>query len=193
MSATRRDRYIDLEMELTKAQKGIYSAILADDGTFPNSRLPLLVYPAALVEKSGDLAPRFERLFMGNSWGGAWRNGICSLHHYHSTAHEVLGICGGSGLVQLGGGSGVSVRVRPGDCVVIPAGVAHKLLERTAGFLVVGAYPAGQSYDVCYGRPGERPFADRRIEGVPLPALDPVRGEDGPLQQLWGAGSNGSS
>ena len=193
MDSYRRDRYIDLQMELTKAQEGIFSAILPDDGTFPNSRLPLLVYPGALVEKSGDFAPRFERLFTGNSWGGTWRNGIYSVHHYHSTAHEVLGICGGSGLVQLGGESGVTARVRPGDCVVIPAGVAHKLLERTAGFLVVGAYPAGQSCDICYGGPGERPFADRRIATVPLPALDPVKGKDGPLLELWGVGSGGGN
>ena len=113
------------------------------------------------------------------------------MHHYHSTAHEVLGICGGSGLVRLGGETGVTVTVQPGDCVVIPAGVAHKLLERTAGFLVVGAYPAGQSCDVCYGRPGERPRADRRIESVPLPALDPVGGKSGPLLVLWGGGHGG--
>jgi uncharacterized protein YjlB len=189
----RPDRYIDLEMELTRTREGVFSAILPDDGIFPNSRLPLLVYPGALDEKSEDLAPAFERLFTGNSWGGTWRNGIYSRHHYHSTAHEVLGICGGSGLVQLGGESGLSVRVRPGDCILIPAGVAHKLLERTTGFLVVGAYPAGQSLDVCYGRPGERPLADRRIEGVPLPVLDPVRGECGPLLELWGVGSGGGN
>ena len=191
MSAQRRDRYIDLEMELTRVKEGVLSAILPDDGTFPNSRLPLLVYPGALAGKSGDLAQRFERLFMGNSWGGTWRNGIYSVHHYHSTAHEVLGICGGSGLVRLGGEPGVTLRVRPGDCVVIPAGVAHKLLEKTPDFLVVGAYPAGQSYDICYGRPGERPRADSRIEGVSLPALDPVSGKSGPLLQLWGVGFHG--
>jgi len=182
-----------MEMELSKAKEGIFSAILADDGTFPNSRLPLLVYPGALLEEFEDLATGFERCFTGNSWGGAWRNGIYSWHHYHSTAHEVLGICGGSGIVRLGGESGVTVRARPGDCIVIPAGVAHKLLERTAGFLVVGAYPEGQSWDVCSGRPGERPLADRRIGCVPLPASDPVRGKRGPLLELWGNGAGGGS
>ena len=147
--------------------------------------MPLLVYPGALHGDWADLAPEFERLFLRNSWAGTWRNGIYSCHHYHSTAHEVLGICGGSGLVLLGGESGVAVRAQPGDCMVIPAGVAHKLLEKTASFLVVGAYPAGQSYDICYGRPGERPAADRRIRQVPLPALDPVGGEKGPLLELW--------
>jgi uncharacterized protein YjlB len=178
-------------MELTRAKQGILSAILPDDGTFPNSRLPVVVYPGALAD--GELASVFERLFEANSWGGAWRNGIYSMHHYHSTAHEVLGICAGSGFVRLGGETGVTVQARPGDCIVIPAGVAHKLLEKAPGFLVVGAYPAGQSWDICYGRPGERPLADRRIEGVPLPALDPVSGKNGPLLQLWGGGLNGGT
>jgi uncharacterized protein YjlB len=77
--------------------------------------------------------------------------------------------------------------------LLIPAGVAHKLLEKTTGFLVVGAYPAGQSCDVCYGRPGERPLSDRRIEAVPLPVLDPVRGEYCPLLELWRVGSGGGN
>lgn len=177
-------------MELTKAQ-GILSAILHDDGIFPNSRLPLLVYAGALDGDSEDLASEFERLFAGHSWRGAWRDGVYPYHHYHSTAHEVLGICGGSGLVRFGGEPGVTVPARPGDCIVIPAGVAHKLLEKAAGFLVVGAYPDGQSYHICYGRPGERPAADRRIERVALPSRDPVRGDTGSLQELWGRGPGG--
>ena len=190
LSAPGQEPYIDPEMEPTKAE-GILSAVLRDDGTFPNSRLPLLVYPGALEVDSEDLASGFERLFAGHSWGGAWRNGVYPYHHYHSTAHEVLGICGGSGLVRFGGERGVTVPARPGDCIVIPAGVAHKLLEKTAGFLVVGAYPDGQSYDICRGRPGERPAADRRIERVALPSRDPVRGGAGPLQELWGKEPDG--
>jgi uncharacterized protein YjlB len=177
-------------MELTEA-RGVLSAILLDDGTFPNSRLPLLVYPGALSAVLEDLASGFEQLFLANSWTGTWRNGIYPYHHYHSTAHEVLGICSGTGLVRLGGERGVVVRAHPGDCIVIPAGVAHKLLEKTSGFLVVGAYPEGQSYDICYGRPGERPSADHRIGRVPLPLRDPVRGNEGPLRDLWGDGIDG--
>jgi uncharacterized protein YjlB len=179
-------------MDLTRTREGALSAVLPDDGTFPNSRLPLLVYPAALDAEGGDLPTSFERLFRGNSWGGTWRNGVYSYHHYHSTAHEVLGICGGSGMIRLGGESGIAVHAQPGDCIVIPAGVAHKLLSKTNSFLVVGAYPAGQSYDICCGRPGERPAADRRIERVPLPGQDPVRGKHGPLMDLWKGGTHGA-
>ena len=167
-------------MRLSEAA-GILAAVIPDDGTFPNSRLPLLVYPQAL---SGDSSAP-ESIIEGNSWGGAWRNGVYSYHHYHSTAHEVLAVVGGSASILFGGENGIRVEAQAGDCIVIPAGVAHKLIARTPGFLVVGGYPAGQSYDVCLGKPGERPQADRRIEKVPLPAADPIQGKGGALEKLW--------
>ena len=49
---------------------------LEDDGTFPNSRLPLLVYSSALSSSAQDRAAAFESLFAANGWGGSWRNGI---------------------------------------------------------------------------------------------------------------------
>jgi uncharacterized protein YjlB len=168
-------------MKLVEAA-GILAAVIPDDGTFPNSRLPLLVYPNGV---SGPTTP--ESVFRRNAWGSTWRNGVYSYHHYHSTAHEVLAVVGGSASVLLGGDNGILVEARTGDCIVIPAGVAHKLISRAPGFLVVGGYPAGQSYDVCLGRPGERPEADRRIAKVPLPASDPVQGTGGALEKLWKA------
>ena len=77
--------------------------------------------------------------------------------------------------------------VRPGDVIVIPAGVAHKNLGASADFRVVGAYPRGQHPDLCTGKPGERPQADRRIARVPLPEQDPVYGPGGPLIAHWPA------
>ena len=50
---------------------------------------------------------------------------------------------------------------------------------------MVGAYPRGQSWDMMYGKPGERPGADETIRSVPLPTADPVLGIKGPLMQLW--------
>jgi len=157
---------------------------VADDGTFPNSGLPMLVYSA--VDLPGeDAAEAFERLFHSNGWGGTWRNGVYDFHHYHSTAHEVLAVCASSATIQLGGPSGVTLDVTEGQCLVIPAGVAHKRVRSGPGFLVVGAYPRGQAPDLCRGGPGERPAADRRIAEVALPRRDPVRGTGGPLEQLW--------
>ena len=159
--------------------------LLTDDGTFPNSRLPLLVYPKGILPTGSDLVTFFETCFTGNGWPSAWRNGIYGFHHYHSTAHEVLGICRGQARVQMGGESGDILTVAAGDAVVIPAGVAHKNLGASGDFLVVGAYPRGQSWDMNDGSPGERPRTDENIRKVPLPAVDPVMGAAGPLTQCW--------
>ncbi len=159
---------------------------LEDDGVFPNSRLPLVLYQLAVKLAGHDPAAIFEQLFAANGWDGSWRNGIYPFHHYHSTAHEVLGVYRGSARVQLGGERGVVHDVRPGDVVIIPAGVAHKNLGSTGDFGVVGAYPRGQNPDMNYGRPGERPRSDSNIRRVALPKADPLFGVAGPLMEKWG-------
>ena len=161
------------------------ASVLKDDGVFPNSRLPLLLYRRAVKLPKHDPASAFESLFAAHQWRGTWRNGIYCYHHYHSTAHEVLGIYSGSARVQLGGERGVIHEVRAGDVLLIPAGVAHKNLGMRGEFGVVGAYPAGQEWDMNYGKPSERPHADRNIAAVPLPVLDPVYGGGGPLRAHW--------
>lgn len=158
---------------------------LKDDGTFPNSHLHLLVYPQAVDAADRDPAIAFERLFTANGWPAAWRNGIYGFHHYHSTAHEVLGICRGHARVQMGGPQGIVLDVTPGTAVVIPAGVAHRNLDASSDFLVVGAYPRGQRWDMNDGSPGERPRTDENIRRVPLPGTDPVLGNGGLLEQIW--------
>lgn len=159
---------------------------LKDDGFFPNNeRLPLLAYQAALALPRSDPASTVENLFASNGWSGSWRNGIYDFHHYHSTAHEVLGVYCGSAKVQLGGEKGITLTVRRGDVVIIPAGVAHKNQGASSDFRVVGAYPSGTRPDMCYGKAGERPRADERIAGVSLPRMDPVYGAEGPLVELW--------
>jgi uncharacterized protein YjlB len=162
--------------------------LLKDDGTYPNNqRLPLLLYRGALDLPPEDAAATIEALFWDHHWGNSWRNGVYDFHHYHSTAHEVLGVYGGTATIQLGGEQGITVTVERGDVVIIPAGVAHKNLGASPDFRVVGAYPRGQQWDMNYGKPGERPQADERIARVPLPENDPVYGADGPLQEHWTA------
>jgi uncharacterized protein YjlB len=160
---------------------------LQDDGVFPNSKLPLLLYRKAVVMPEQDPAAVFEQLFAARGWRGSWRNGIYPYHHYHSTAHEVLGVYRGSAKVQLGGDRGITYEVHPGDVLIIPAGVAHKKLGSSADFGVVGAYPEGQDGDMNYGGPSERPRADQKIARVALPKLDPVYGAGGPLLEKWAA------
>ena len=167
------------------AEKMIHR-LIKDDGKFPNNgRLPLLAYQGVLILPTDDPARGIEELFYAHNWGGSWRNGIFSYHHYHSTAHEALGVYSGNAKVQLGGPKGLKFEVQRGDVIVIPAGVAHKNLGSSLDFRVVGAYPAGQRYDMNYGKPGERPRADRNIARVVLPELDPVFGDTGPLIKLW--------
>ena len=99
--------------------------------------------------------------------------------------HEVLGVYGGSAKVQFGGEDGIVHEIHQGDVILIPAGVAHRNLGSRDGFGVVGAYPEGQDWDMNYGRPGERPRADKNIARVPLPKMDPIYGLAGPLFEKW--------
>jgi len=156
-----------------------------DDGIFPNSDLPLLVYRRVLTTEVGDDAFMFEQRFAQNDWSNSWRNGVYSFPHYHSTSHELLGVFRGAATLRLGGEHGKSVEVHAGDVIVIPAGVAHQKVDASADFAVVGAYPDGREWDLLRGRPGERPKADRTIATLPIPDYDPIYGAEGPLRQIW--------
>lgn len=159
--------------------------LLTDDGTFPNNaQLPLLIYRNTVISDNGK-PETYEELFKRNHWRNSWRDGIFDYHHYHSITHEVLGIYGGSAQVQFGGPNGLIAELKQGDVVIIPAGVAHKCLQHSDDFKCVGAYPDGMSYDINYGKDGERPKADEQIKKVPLPDLGPVYGEHGPLKEHW--------
>lgn len=156
----------------------------ADDGVFPNSTLPLIVYRGAVIEE--EVTPEaMETMFERNGWPPRWRSGIFDYHHYHSTAHEVLGIASGSAEVMFGGPEGRVLKVSAGDVVVIPAGVAHRRISASADFLVVGGYPPGTDWDLLRGEEGERPEADETIAAVALPRTDPVGGQRGPLLRAW--------
>jgi uncharacterized protein YjlB len=157
--------------------------LLKATAEFPNSRLPALVYEKVLAGEN--MAARFEVLFAQNGWTGSWRNGLYRTHHYHSTAHEVLGVYRGSVKVRLGGPDGPLVELHAGDVAVIPAGVAHKNEAQSDDFAVVGAYPTGTSADLQYGKAGERPRTDGNIAAVPLPTTDPAFGKAGALTRLW--------
>ena len=168
-----------------------FHTILQDDGVFPNNALlPLLAYRGAVDLPARDAAAGFETLFTANLWPSAWRNGVYGFHHYHSTAHEVLGVYSGSATVQLGGDKGITLTIARGDVLVIPAGVAHRNLGSSDDFRVVGGYPTGQHWDTCYGKPHERPGADHRIRAVYLPQCDPVYGTSGPLVERWKGNKN---
>lgn len=163
-----------------------HQLVLQDDGRFPNSTLPALLYKDALKIPFLFPATYVTHIFAKNNWTNAWDSGVFEYHHYHSTTHEVLGIYDGKTTLQLGGDDGAAVTVEKGDVLVIPAGVAHKNLGKENDISCIGAYPDGRDYDMNYGRPGERPGTDRNIAALPLPATDPLLGAGG-LTGIWTA------
>lgn len=160
----------------------VQTHVFDDDGAIPNSSLAVLVYRDIDAARG---ARECEELFARNGWLGAWRNGIYSFHHFHSTSHEVLGIVRGSAEVVIGGQAGKTLEIARGDVLVLPAGTGHCNRGSSSDLLVVGAYPGGMTWDLRRGDPSEHDEAVANILAVPLPNADPVMGPDGPLTRLW--------
>lgn len=130
-----------------------------------------------------DLPGQIESLFRANGWEGIWHNGVFSYHHFHATAHEVLGCARGWVRVQLGGPNGQEVRLVAGDIVVLPAGTSHKNLGHSPDYLIIGAYPPGQRPDMEYGDPDRYDSVAGAIRNVPVPESNPVTGT--PMSRWW--------
>jgi len=156
-----------------------------DDGVIPNSKYPLLLYRQAFHASGITGAEWLEQKFAAHNWTNSWRWGVYPFHHYHSNTHEVLGVFSGKALLQLGGDKGQQINVQAGDIIVIPAGVGHKNLGSSPDFTVVGAYPEGRNADLKKGEPGDRPQADKNMAAVPIPAADPLLGNQDGLRKLW--------
>lgn len=123
----------------------------------------------------------------------SWRYTMYSTTHFHSTSHEVLCVTDGRARLCFGGEGNprrVEPTVRAGDVMIVPAGVAHRLLEDLSGslagdggqggFEMVGSYPAGCDWDMCYGRAGEEDKL-RGIEKLGWFRRDPIFGDEGPV------------
>ncbi|WP_294749823.1 cupin domain-containing protein [uncultured Exiguobacterium sp.] len=152
-----------------------------DDGYIPNNpTFPVLIYRHAFTDPS-----HIEQTFHAHDWRNSWVDGIFDFHHYHSIAHEVLGILEGHATVQLGGPLGKTFTLTSGDVLILPAGTGHKALDTSQHFRVIGAYPDGQDYDTLTGQTSERPENFQSIRQVRRPSQDPVFGDHGPLFEHW--------
>jgi uncharacterized protein YjlB len=159
----------------------------ASDWVPNNARLPALLYRNAIAHAGPDRAAACEAMFRQNGWPPEWRDGIYPFHHYHATAHEVLGCVSGHARVLLGGPHGVPVELTAGDCVLLPAGTGHCLLDARPAVLVVGAYPPGQVWDLRRSALSANEI--ETMARLSFPGSDPVMGRLGPLLEYWSKGA----
>ncbi|MCK8780651.1 cupin [Rhizobium sp. NTR19] len=155
---------------------------LPSDWVPNHPQLPALVYRCAIAPE-GEMAPKFEQRFRENGWQGIWRDGVFDYQHYHTGAHEVLGIAGGRARLLIGGPGGAELSVVAGDCLVLPAGTGHMRIDASRDFLVVGAYPPGQEADIQTGPASQDQL--QKIATLPIPATDPLGGTGGSLSRFW--------
>ena len=156
----------------------------ADGATgYPNAALPVLIYRHVVDTSDAEKrADAFERLFQRHHWLPAWRYHLYDFDHFHSTAHEALGIFRGQALARLGGPNGRTLMLYPGDVLVLPAGVGHASLTADDDFCMVGAYPPNQQPEIELGGPARLGEAQNRAARVAIPEFSPV---GGPLSDLW--------
>ena len=158
-------------------------------GLIPNTSIqnkPMMIYHAAFNSKPPASAIE-EHLSSIGAVQPQWRYTMYSTSHFHSTSHEVLGIASGEARLCFGherNPKRVEEVVKAGDVVVLPAGVAHRLLEDLAGgFQMVGSYPKGCNWDMCYGNKGE----EEKIESIKELRWfqkDPIYGHEGPALEV---------
>ncbi|EMD33461.1 hypothetical protein CERSUDRAFT_142422 [Gelatoporia subvermispora B] len=158
-------------------------------GRIPNTSIhnrPLIIYHNAFVDSSLT-ADRIEaHLTRVGVVRPNWRYTMYPTSHFHSTTHELLVIVHGRGRMLFGGDenpNAVETEIRKGDAILIPAGVAHKLVEdQEGGFQMVGSYPVGaQEWDMCYGKGGkEEEGVEERIRQLGWFQKDPLYGDKGP-------------
>lgn len=158
--------------------------------SIPNTSIqnkPLLIYHAAF-EKDVSASQVSNHLKKVDVVVPQWQYSMYKQSHFHSTTHEVLTVVSGRARLCFGGEENPE-RVEPivevGDVIIVPAGVAHRLLEdQSGGFTMVGSYPKGKNWDMCYGAGDENENEIRSaITQLSWFDQDPIYGRDGPAIQ----------
>jgi len=144
----------------------------------PNSPLPVVLIRSALTPNVSAKGRRFREAFRRRGWTGIWADTVYDYTHFHSNAHEVLGIAKGKVTVfweaPKADDSGSRLAICSG---FLPAWDIAGFGEAT-GLKVIGAYPPGQSH-FTMKRKG------RAVPRVRLPDTDPFYGPAGPLTRCW--------
>ena len=79
--------------------------------------------------------------------------------------------------MQLGGDTGPIVNIGNGDLVLVPPGLAHRQLNASGGFTLLGSYPTERfdgSIDTLTGPPTDT--ERENIAKCYLPVKDPIFG-----------------
>ncbi|NQD79389.1 cupin domain-containing protein [Pseudomonas sp. CrR14] len=157
------------------ASGNVERLLLTRNDWMPNNNShPVRLYRQALKDKGLPDPAGTQQLFKAHGWPAQWVDGIYDYHHYHSNAHEVLGVIQGHARIMVGGPGGQELSVQAGDVLVLPAGTGHCNLGSSEDFLVVGGYPYSQEPDLCRAAPTAE--QQRAIEQTPYPSSDPVLG-----------------
>ncbi|KAF3391869.1 hypothetical protein EIK77_004175 [Talaromyces pinophilus] len=158
--------------------------------SFPNTSIqnkPLLIYHSAF-DKGVSASQVSDHLKKVDVVVPQWQYSMYKQTHFHSTTHEVLCVVSGRARLCFGGEENpgqVEPVVEAGDVMIVPAGVAHRLLEDQSGsFTMVGSYPKGKNWDMCYGAGDENEDEIRSaISQLDWFDQDPIYGRDGPAIQ----------
>lgn len=161
---------------------------VTENKPYPNSELPILIYEDVLNnELDNDYsAEDVLNFFENNGYEHGWIGVIADRHHFHSNAHEALACTHGEVTVLLGGQNGEITTLRKGDVILLPAGTAHKRLDGSNNFEIVGAYPSnGENFDMQDGDASDYEAIKENIRNVGRPLTDPVTGNPGDMEEYW--------
>lgn len=165
----------------------VQSFMIQENKPFPNSTLPVLYYPASIQNKltEGNASQEVLSFFEQNGYTNGWVGSIYTYHHFHSNTHEVLACISGDAEVQLGGPDAEIYSFKAGDVLLLPAGVAHKLIKASEDFQIIGAYPDDKEPDMQKGDLKHYLEIKKRTRKVRVPEYDPVKSSQGGVIEHW--------